>query len=210
MCWSFRANCHKKLNNYEDALKDSMKSIELDSRVHELTHLRVVNCHLLFGNITEAQEAIKVFLKLFPTRTRLVEDPMNKLKTFEDCDIDAQKHFESNDYTECLYYINQMLEIAPECSRLKEMKQKCLTLGRIPPARLVVLCSSKTQVIAPHLDKKIRRKRSALVVSEDIEMGFDREKTRQKRKSDDYGNRNEDIVTRAKKKKNQQENIENV
>lgn len=210
MCWSFRANCHKKLSNYENALNDSMRSIKLDSRVHELTHLRVVNCHLLFGNIKEAQEAIKVFLKLFPTRTRLIEDPVKKLKTFEACDVDSQKYFKSNDYTECLYYINQMLEIAPECSRLKEMKQNCLTLKRIPPVHLVVLCSSKTQVIAPHLDKKIRRKRSALAVSDDIEMTIDREKTRQKRKIVDYSGRYEDIVTRAKKKKNQRENDENI
>lgn len=126
MCWSFRANCHKRLKNYEDALNDSLKSIELNPKVHDLTYLRVVKCYLLFGDVDEAKKYVDLSKKYFPKKVH-VDEQLKIVEKLELLEAKANEDYIKKDYIECLHSLDQALEIAQECSRLKQLKNSCLS-----------------------------------------------------------------------------------
>lgn len=126
MLYSFRANCQKRLKNYEESLKDSLKSIELNPKVHDLTYLRIIKCYLWYGDTEKAKEYIQESKIIFPRKQNLVDEQLVIIQQFEIIEVKAKEYFEKQENNLCLVQINQALEIAQECQRLKELKEKCL------------------------------------------------------------------------------------
>lgn len=139
MCWSFRANCYKQLNRFAEALEDTLKSLEIDPKVHELTYLRAVKCHLIFGNLVEAKSSIEKFHKAFPLLGRLMEEQKQILHQLEENELKAEDCHSKHDVAGCLRQMELALKVASECSRFKKLKEECLmVLKKMEEKKLVI------------------------------------------------------------------------
>lgn len=141
-CLSFRANCYKQLNRFAEALEDTLKSLEIDPKVHHLTYLRAVKCHMIFGNIVETKSCIEKFHKAFPLFGRLMEEQKQILHQLEVNELQAEDCHSKQDIAGCLRQMELALKVAPECSRYKKLKEESLMLLKKMEEKKLVMKSA--------------------------------------------------------------------
>lgn len=126
MCWSFKANAEKQLGLWTEALQDSLKAIELDPKVHFLTYIRIVKCHMHFGDFSSARKTAADYRDNFPNNWESMEPSFRMLLSMESYEAAAVKNFKRQHYSECLMECQAILSELKDCERIKTLHDACI------------------------------------------------------------------------------------
>ncbi|XP_063987569.1 dnaJ homolog subfamily C member 7-like isoform X2 [Diachasmimorpha longicaudata] len=123
------------LDQFQDAVVDARKSIEIDPDFLK-GYTRVVRCCLKLGGIVEAETTLNKLTQIDPT--------MGKQATAESTDLQYVKRFLQEadvalaikDYRKVVYCMDRCCDVSKYCARFKLMKAECLAnLGRYQEAQ---------------------------------------------------------------------------
>ncbi|XP_065857452.1 uncharacterized protein [Euphorbia lathyris] len=134
MCYSNRAATRMSLGNMREALGDCAKAATLDPRFLKV-QIRAANCHLMLGEIEEAQHYFSKCLAsgddvCLDRRIAIqAADGLQKVAKVVDCMIHAAKLLEqrtSDAALSALQVISEAISSSPYSERLLEMKAKSI------------------------------------------------------------------------------------
>ncbi|KAK4880754.1 hypothetical protein RN001_008900 [Aquatica leii] len=132
-----RAACYIMLNNFQEALSDARKAVQLDSSFIK-GYQRVVKCGIALGDIMTAEQAIAKIIELDPTNASLNND-QKAIEIIKQYEHEAVKAYDKKDFRKVIYCMDRCLDQAPTCNRYKIKKAECLAfLGRYQEARDIV------------------------------------------------------------------------
>jgi DnaJ family protein C protein 7 len=129
-----RSACHMMLGSYKLALEDARQSTKLDPRFAK-GYLREAKCHLALGDASAAKMALANAKELEPDN-RTIDAELINVKLVHEFEASAKAAYENGDYRKAVYCLDQTLQHAVACPRLRMLKAECLVyLGRYPEAR---------------------------------------------------------------------------
>ncbi|XP_031343855.1 dnaJ homolog subfamily C member 7 [Photinus pyralis] len=132
-----RAACYIMLNNYQEALSDSRKAVQLDNSFIK-GYQRIVKCSIALGDTMTADQAMAKIVELDPTNASLNHDQrvIDILKQYEQ---ESTKAYDKKDFRKVIYCMDRCLDQAPTCVQYKVKKAECLAfLGRYQEAQEMV------------------------------------------------------------------------
>lgn len=137
LAWTYQANCYKQMGMYSLSLEASLKSIKLDPRVNQHTYIRILQLHLIFGDLSRANLTIEELEKLFPrVKHPTLAQEVNRLRELEALNLQIDESLEKDNFEAALDLITKALVISPKCIHYVNLKQSCqLELACISPEK---------------------------------------------------------------------------
>jgi len=124
-----RAAASFQLNNYSDAIRDCLKSLELDPE-YTRARIRAARCYLALGNIEGCRSHLAVLVKADMGHMDAVKDMLILFAEYEDIIERADRALVSENVGECQEAYQRGVEIAPGAKRLWVM-QKAMKLHEV-------------------------------------------------------------------------------
>ncbi|XP_026277240.1 dnaJ homolog subfamily C member 7 [Frankliniella occidentalis] len=121
-----RAACYIMLNQYNDALADVRKSLEIDPKLVK-GYLRMAKCCMMMGDLSAADKALLKVQEMEPNNPQLVPERIN-LGTLQKYTDDAEKCLEKKDFRKVVFLMDRVLEIVRGCQRFLLIKAESLAL----------------------------------------------------------------------------------
>lgn len=132
-----RSACYMMLNNFQEALEDARRAIQLDPAFIK-GYVRCLKCALALGDLTTAENAIRRIFELNEENVNINAE-MESLKVLKQYEEEARKAYEKSDFRKVVYCMDRCLDQAPTCVRYKTQKAECLAyLGRYQEAQELV------------------------------------------------------------------------
>jgi len=130
-----RAAAYMMINNYPNALDDSLKSVEKDPNFFK-GGLRMIKCYIALGNLTAASRALQDLKSRDPNNSSSYASETTNINRLRDLEASADKDMNKNDYRRVVYVMDRALEMAPACVTYKTKRAECLALlGRYNEAQ---------------------------------------------------------------------------
>jgi DnaJ family protein C protein 7 len=124
-----RSACYMALNDYEKALPDAIKAVDIDPSCWK-GYSRAINCFMILGNIKQAKIYIDKMQNNIPVIDSIKFNEIPKLKELEGHDVNISRLMIAKNYDECLKYLESALKIAKECKEFIFKKAECLVMLR--------------------------------------------------------------------------------
>lgn len=133
-----RAACYMKIEEFDLAAADAVRSIEFDA-LNWKSYSKAINCFLLLGNINQAENYIEKLQNNIPGVDSIKFDEIPKLERLKECDTKIRRCYDGQFYAECLTNIEEAFKIAKFSISYRIVKVYCLImLDRIPEADLMI------------------------------------------------------------------------
>lgn len=121
-----RAACYMMLCNYQAALNDARRSVDLDN-VFVKGYIRMLKCAIALGDVMTAETSIGKIKELEPDNNA-IEAEVNILQFLKQYEGEATKAREKQDFRKIVYCMDRCLSQAPTCNRYKVCKAENLVL----------------------------------------------------------------------------------
>lgn len=129
-----RAACYIMLNQYQEALEDARKSVQLDPKFVK-GYIRILKCSIALGDLMTAEFAVKKIQSLEPDNTT-INNEISSLESLKKLEVEAAKSYEKKDYRKVVYLMDRCFDHSPTCVKYKVEKAECLAfLGRYEEAQ---------------------------------------------------------------------------
>lgn len=91
-----RSACYMMVNNYQEALEDARKSIQLDPKFVK-GYVRCLKCGIALGDTMTAENAAKRIKELDPSSTN-INSELQSLEILKQYETEAKKAYEKKDF----------------------------------------------------------------------------------------------------------------
>ncbi|KAI1286468.1 DnaJ -like protein subfamily C member 7 [Halotydeus destructor] len=122
--YASRCVIYSRMDKYPEALNDAATALELDSENTEAICVASF-CHMILGNIVEAENYLKRLEPLDPRRFRVIIDKLDDLKLLVH---EADTEFAYGNFRATIDTCNIILERFPEYSAMKLLRDEALAL----------------------------------------------------------------------------------
>lgn len=119
-----KSRCLFAMLNYKDALKESQQAVKLDCKSED-GHDYIMKCSLILGEVLVAERTMKTLITFDSNNIiyKRHETKYTKLKASVEM---ATQCFERKEFQAAVDHIDEALEIATVCTKLKLLKAECL------------------------------------------------------------------------------------
>ena len=111
--YSNRAACYFHLELPAEALKDSLRSVEIDPS-YAKGWMKAAQCCILLGKIDRAKKMCEKITELSPNLSPLIELETEKIKTIENANIESLKESEAGNISRALYHLGRIATLCPK------------------------------------------------------------------------------------------------
>jgi DnaJ family protein C protein 7 len=120
-----RSACYMMLYQYELALKDARKAVDLD-RSFTKGYIRIAKCSLALGKVTAAKTAFSKARELSLANSAILPEVenLNAIITFH---MEGKEAYLAQDYKRAIFCVDRILEHVP-CTRYNMQKAACFAL----------------------------------------------------------------------------------
>lgn len=126
--YSNRSACYMMLNNFQDALEDARKCIQIDPSFSK-GYVRILKCAIALGDLTTSDNAIKQIGQL--DKNASINNEIQSVEKMRQFETEAAKAIDKKDFRKVVYCMDRCLDEAPTCTRYKITKAEYLAfLGR--------------------------------------------------------------------------------
>lgn len=94
--YSNRSACYMMINNFQEALEDARKSVQLDPTFVK-GYVRCLKCGIALGDLMTAENAAKRIKELDPKGTN-INNELQSLQILKQYEAEAQKAYEKKDF----------------------------------------------------------------------------------------------------------------
>lgn len=125
--FSNRSACYLNLEDHINALKDALKSVELDPSFAK-GWLRAAKCYIMVGDIGKAKEMCEKVTSLSTGLSTLVEGELKKIEQIEKLHKEFLNSNQRGHFSNALYYLEQIAEICPKFEKNHLLRAELLAL----------------------------------------------------------------------------------
>ena len=123
--WNKRCSCLLVLKEYDLALDDALKAIELDDKLKSARH-HLIECFLNLGNVENVEIAIKKLEELDSTIP--LTDQTSKARKLRQLQFKIEKSINDDDYEQCLSHLDEALKLSPASTDYQFLKLRILVI----------------------------------------------------------------------------------
>lgn len=120
-----RCNHLMAMKEYDFALKDALKVIEIDG-TYRMGYYKALDCLILIGNTIEAKDLVKKFRIIAPQIDTIDRNQVKKIERQEKLKIEIRHAFDACNYPKCLKLTKEASQLSPACVEFLIIKMVCL------------------------------------------------------------------------------------
>jgi len=125
--FSNRSACYLNLEDNVNALKDALRSVELDPEFAK-GWLRAAKCYIMVGDIGKAKEMCAKVTSLSTGLSTLVEGELQRIEQIEKLHKEFLNSNQRGHFSNALYYLDQIAEICPKFEKNHLLRAELLAL----------------------------------------------------------------------------------